>query len=60
MFDIGFWELIVVAIVALFVIGPEKLPAVARVLSRRLGHLKNSYTKIKNEVLHEFEDPPPK
>ncbi len=39
MFDIGFSELIVIAIVALVVIGPERLPRVARTAGHLLGRM---------------------
>ena len=37
MFDIGFWELSIIALVALIVIGPDKLPAVARNVGKWVG-----------------------
>ena len=37
MFDIGFWELSIIGIVALLVIGPERLPAVARTVGKYVG-----------------------
>lgn len=37
MFDIGFWELAIIGVVALIVIGPDKLPAVARTVGFWLG-----------------------
>ena len=39
MFDIGFSEILVIAIVALIVIGPERLPGVARTLGHLLGRM---------------------
>lgn len=55
MFEIGFWELVVVGIVALWVLGPSRLPAVARVVARWLLRAKNSYQSIKQEFVDEFE-----
>ncbi len=55
MFEIGFWELVVVGIVALWVLGPSRLPAVARVLARYFVRAKNSYQHIKQEFEQEFE-----
>ncbi|MBS0286370.1 MAG: twin-arginine translocase subunit TatB [Proteobacteria bacterium] len=55
MFEIGFWELVVVGIVALWVLGPARLPAVARVVARWLLRAKNSYQSIKQEFVEEFE-----
>jgi len=39
MFDIGFSELVVIGVVALVVIGPERLPKVARTLGHLFGRL---------------------
>lgn len=50
MFQIGFWELVVVFIVALTVLGPERLPAVARVLGRWILRAKQTYLSLKNEI----------
>ena len=50
MFDIGFTELLVIAVVALVVIGPEKLPGAIRTGSVWVGRLKKSYQDIKREV----------
>lgn len=55
MFQIGFWELVVVAIVALFAFGPDKLPAVARIAGRWLSRAKQSYSNIKREFDQELE-----
>jgi sec-independent protein translocase protein TatB len=49
-FDIGFTELLVIAVVALVVIGPEKLPGAIRTGSVWVGRLKRSYQDIKREV----------
>ena len=50
MFDIGFTELLVIAVVALVVIGPEKLQGAIRTGSVWVGRLKRSYQDIKREV----------
>lgn len=49
MFQIGFWELVVVAAVALWAFGPEKLPAFARIAGRFLSKAKQSYLNLKQE-----------
>ena len=51
MFDIGFWELIVIAIIALLVIGPEQLPGFVRDLGRWAGRLR----RLINNTRHELE-----
>jgi sec-independent protein translocase protein TatB len=53
MFDIAFSELIVIAIVALIVIGPEKLPKVARTLGALAGRMQRYMAQIKEEVNRE-------
>lgn len=50
MFDIGFPELLLVSVIALIVIGPEKLPETIRTLSLWLGRLKRSLATIKSEI----------
>ena len=50
MFDIGFPELVVVSIVALLVIGPEKLPETIRTISLMLGRLQRSFASIRREI----------
>ena len=53
MFDIAFSELVVIAIVALIVIGPEKLPKLARTLGALTGRMQKYMTQIKEEVNRE-------
>jgi sec-independent protein translocase protein TatB len=53
-FQIGFWELVVVAIVALCVFGPDKLAIIARISGRRLARVKQFYMNLKNEFQTEF------
>lgn len=53
MFDIAFSELVVIAIVALIVIGPEKLPKVARTLGALTGRMQKYMAQIKDEVNRE-------
>ena len=54
MFDIGFPELIIVSIVALLVIGPEKLPETIRTLALWMGRLRRSLANIKMELENEI------
>lgn len=54
MFDIGFSELLLVALVALLVFGPERLPGAVRTGSLLLGRLKRSVQSIKQEVAREL------
>lgn len=54
MFDIGFSELVVIAVVALIVIGPERLPKVARMAGALLGRLQRYANDVKAEVNREI------
>ena len=53
MFDVSFSELIVIAVVALIVIGPEKLPKVARTVGALAGRMQRYVAQIKEEVNRE-------
>jgi sec-independent protein translocase protein TatB len=55
MFDIGFSELLVIGVVALIVIGPEKLPRVARTLGHLAGRLQRYVTDVKADINREIE-----
>ncbi len=55
MFEIGFWELVVVGLVALWVLGPSRLPAVAKVCARWLIRAKQTAQNIKSEFDQEFQ-----
>jgi len=49
-FDIGFFELLIVAIVGLVVIGPERLPETVRSISLWIGRLKRSLRETRSEL----------
>lgn len=55
MFDIGFSELLVIALVALIVIGPEKLPRVARTLGALMGRMQRYVATVKRDVERELD-----
>ncbi len=55
MFDIGFTELLVIFVVALLVVGPERLPSVARKIGLYVGKMRRSFQSIKDEVEQELE-----
>ena len=50
MFEIGFWELIVVGVVAMIVVGPEQLPGLARKAGFWLGKARRMISEVKAEV----------
>src|SRR5512142_1119878 len=55
MFDIGFSELLVIGVVALIVIGPERLPKVARTLGHMFGRLQRYVNEVKADINREME-----
>ena len=55
MFDIGFTELLVIGVVALIVIGPEKLPRVARTVGHLAGRLQRYVADVKADINREVE-----
>jgi sec-independent protein translocase protein TatB len=55
MFDIAFSEIVVIAVVALVVIGPEKLPKVARTLGHMFGRLQRYVNEVKADINREME-----
>ena len=55
MFDIGFSELLVIGVVALIVIGPEKLPRMARTVGHLAGRLQRYVADVKADINREIE-----
>jgi sec-independent protein translocase protein TatB len=55
MFDIGFSEMMVIAVVALIVIGPERLPKVARTLGHLFGRMQRYVNDVKADISREME-----
>ncbi len=55
MFDIGFWELTLIAVVALLVVGPEELPTLARTTGRWINKARNFMGEMKNELESEVD-----
>ena len=55
MFDIGFSEIVVIAVVALIVIGPERLPKAARTLGHLFGRLQRYVNDVKADISREME-----
>lgn len=54
MFDIGFSELMVIAVVALIVIGPERLPKVARTVGHLFGRMQRYVNDVKSDISREM------
>lgn len=59
MFGLGFGELLVVLIIALVFLGPEKIPQTARTLGRWMHELKNSFEGVKDALEEDLTEPPP-
>lgn len=55
MFDFGFSELVVIAVVALIVVGPERLPKVARTAGHLLGRLQRYVSDVKSDIQREMQ-----
>lgn len=55
MFDVGFWELVVVGVVALIVIGPERLPGFARTVGLWLGRMRRFVASVKADIEREVK-----
>ena len=56
MFDIGFSELLVIGVVALIVLGPERLPKVARTAGHLFGRMQRYVSEVKAEVKREMHN----
>ena len=55
MFDIAFSELLLIGVVALVVIGPERLPKVARTMGHLFGRLQRYVSQVKSDINREME-----
>ncbi|WP_435033257.1 Sec-independent protein translocase protein TatB [Aeromonas salmonicida] len=56
MFDIGFWELVVIGIVALVVLGPERLPVAIRTASHWIRLIRSTANSVKSELEQELHN----
>lgn len=54
MFDIGFWEILLITVVALLVVGPERLPRMVRVAGLWLGRANASLQSVRSEIAREL------
>ncbi|MDN3608690.1 Sec-independent protein translocase protein TatB [Vibrio ostreicida] len=55
MFDIGFWELVLIAVVGLVVLGPERLPHAIRSVTQFVGAARKMANSVKDELSHELK-----
>lgn len=58
MFDIGFWELLVIAVVLLLVMGPERLPEVAKQAAFFVRKARQGMFRLRNEMKSELDASP--
>ena len=55
MFDFGMWEIAIIFVITLIVVGPEKMPALARKAGLYVGNFRKFISKIKNDINSEIE-----
>ncbi len=55
MFDIGFWELVLIGVVVLLVVGPERLPKLARTAGMWIGRARRTLSAVKAEIDREIK-----
>ena len=55
MFDFGFWEIAIIGIITLIVVGPEKMPSLARKAGLYFGRFKKFLNKIKSDINEELK-----
>ena len=58
MFEVGFWELLLIGVVLLLVLGPERLPEVAKQATFFMRKLRQSMYRLRQEMHHELSDSP--
>ena len=54
MFDIGFAELLLISVMALLVLGPERLPVAVKTVALWVGRFKRSWTNLRKEIEKEI------
>ena len=54
MFDIGFWELTLIGVIALLVVGPERLPAMARSVGLWVGRIRRYVSHVRDDIEREI------
>lgn len=55
MFDIGFWEIVVISVLGLLVLGPERLPVAIKTVSTWVKTIKGAANSVKDELSHELK-----
>ncbi len=55
MFDVGFWELTIIGVIALLVLGPERLPRTARTVGLWVGKARRTLSEVKRDIDRELD-----
>ena len=55
MFDVGFWEFALIGVITLIIVGPERMPSIARAAGRYAGKAKRFIAKIQEDVSEELD-----
>ncbi len=55
MFDIGFWEILIITLIALLVVGPERLPGLAREIGRFVGKTRRFVNSVRSDIEQELQ-----
>ncbi|WP_160063530.1 Sec-independent protein translocase protein TatB [Psychromonas sp. L1A2] len=55
MFDIGFWEIMLISVIGLVVLGPQRLPIAIRTVLKWVNTAKSMANSVKNEISQELE-----
>jgi len=55
MFDIGFWELALIGVVALLVVGPDRLPGLARTIGLWVGRIRRYVSSVRDDIEREIQ-----
>ncbi|SMM97830.1 Twin-arginine translocation protein TatB [uncultured Candidatus Thioglobus sp.] len=55
MFDIGFWEFALIGIITLIIVGPERMPAIAKMVGKYIGKAKRFISKVQADIDNEID-----
>ena len=55
MFDVGFWEIAIIALIALIILGPERLPRAARTIGLWVGKARRTLSEVKRDIDRELD-----